>query len=296
MKSSRERCGSSCMFCLPSTGVTVRWEVPHNCVKAAQKLIVDRNGLGSFISVKGVDLKDDDMTQSRYCLVVQFATGCEPASIAITILKAWNDSECPDLLLFSNRGDGVRPTEEELRRRLEFKDNVEYAALRMRTTRGPQGELVEMYCTNPAWKYEIQSNYAAVEFTAHNVEQGKAGYSRESLAHLLAILTNLPFATGGYMDNEDIRYSPAVMAANLSNQRDYQLFGWTQPVYWLTYLPKVTEKGRQLLAKHDIEILEEVPRGGVIITTGDYPPFDLDKHAQRAIQAGLIAEKAINLT
>lgn len=233
-----------------------------------------------------------------YRLLVQFTKGCDPLRIVSCVAEDWQQSQRPPLLVFSKSGPGAPLTSSLLQQRLSFAPHRDgYAAIRMRTKRGPKADVVECYFTDPTWNYEGDTaNYLEVSFLSEHVEMASASYCRASLVGLLKTIVGQPYATGGYLESDAVTNSPAIRRMDRSHQKSYEAHGWTQPVYWLTYLPKVTEKGRQLLAKHDIEILEEVPRGGVIITTGDYPPFDLDKHAQRAIQAGLIAEKAINLT
>ena len=235
---------------------------------------------------------------SKYILMVQFNKGCDPLQIVTSVVEEWKLSQRPELLVFTKSGPGIMPTPEMLEDRLTFPPHRDgYVAIRLRTKRGPKADGIESYFTDPTWNYgDNPANYLEATFSEESINAGSMPYSRASLSRLLKTLVTQPFATGGYVENETIKFLPTIQAMDRTHQQDLSLKGWTQPVYWLTYLPKVTEKGRQLLAKHDIEILEEVPRGGVIITTGDYPPFDLDKHAQRAIQAGLIAEKAINLT
>ena len=87
------------------------------------------------------------------------------------VMNEWGHSGRPPLLHFGRSGGGIVPSEALFTQRFTFSPSEQSVSISLRTKRGKEADVVQLYFTNPDWDSDNPGNFCAVEFTHNKIGQ-----------------------------------------------------------------------------------------------------------------------------
>lgn len=231
-----------------------------------------------------------EVVKNKYKVLVHYRSTPSPLKIAKAVIDDWNQSERPRIRLVEGKSL-IDATYSRLRDVLRFKEDNEIVAVRFCTSNSSNADSVELQFTSPKWNYARPMNSCVIHLAARGVLSGQSGYEQESLVRLLKTLVSAGNIESAVIDSTEVLYDDEIDQAE--RRRATSQAGETFPslVYWLTLVPASARKKIDS-CRHNLRILCDLGRNGLIVSVGDRIPVSDATHltnlVKTNVQLGLI--------
>lgn len=223
----------------------------------------------------------------KYEMIVHYDSDVNPINIVMSVINNWKTSPRQPLLLFPKSGEGTTVTEKNVNQITDFRgyNDVQF---KLKTTRARKlADEVEFFFQNPKLEYSQKLNYCAILFSQEKIEEGNSGYSFEDLIDILAVVCEAESAIRGFLESENIIYSPSPIKEIRDKIAKVRGDGvWPQCIHWITFLPIQILRfvgGKNGLENAGLLVERQLKDGSLIVSTQRRPPRIGTNHEKQLI-------------